>query len=137
MYAALSHRVRPGKSRGGSRPGSVERKVPQDKLGEVVKYQQLKRTASVSDIDRQALPNREILRLGYELIRKPFPIKDPILEQDQRRRRRHVCGHPGCGRTFTNREVAETHLKAHDFWCVGGRHADLSQRTWIGVWPLW
>lgn len=86
-------------------------------LGLVLPSRVLKRSASVQAIDELVLPNREVFRLGYQLIRRPFPVDDPILTQTHRHRRRFVCGHPGCGKAFTNQDLAIKHLRTHDFRC--------------------
>jgi hypothetical protein len=78
----------------------------------------LRRRGSVTDIDTKSLKNRDIFSTGYELIRQQFPAPDPIHQQDQRYRRRFVCGHPGCGKAFTNHEVAVEHQKTHLCWFV-------------------
>ena len=78
-------------------------------------WKPLTRSGSVTDIDL-SMKNREIFKLGFDLIRKPLPQDDLIFAQNQRRRRRFVCGHPGCGKAFTNLEVVKEHQKSHNFW---------------------
>lgn len=73
---------------------------------------------SVSDIDKTVLSNKTIFKVGYELIRQPLPqplpTYDPLLRQDQRHRRRFVCGHPACGQAFTNHEILLEHQSSHN-----------------------